>query len=169
MSDFIDRLEALVPAAAAELERADPEVAAARPEPGKWSACEIVGHLIDSAANNHRRFVIAPAKNDLIFDGYAQDEWVATQRYDQADWKALVGLWRSYNVHIAHVMRAIPAEVRNGTISRHNLHEIAFRELPASQAPTLGWLMEDYVMHLEHHLAQIRGLLAGRPALPHSN
>ncbi len=164
MTDFIERFEAVVSITAVELVGANPASAAARPAPGKWSACEIMGHLIDSAANNHRRFVMAPAKTDLIFEGYDQDVWVATQRYDQVDWKDLVGLWRAYNIHLAHVMRAVPEEIRARSFPRHNLHQIGYRPFPPSQDATLGWLMEDYVMHLEHHLGQIRDLLAGRPA-----
>ncbi|MDQ3907305.1 MAG: hypothetical protein M3268_03060, partial [Acidobacteriota bacterium] len=62
-----------------------------------WSAKQIVGHLIDSAANNHRRFVLAQSKDDLVFDGYAQEDWVRAQRYDAEPWPQIVELWRAYN------------------------------------------------------------------------
>jgi hypothetical protein len=35
----------------------DKENLKVKPGPGKWSRQEILGHLIDSAANNHQRFI----------------------------------------------------------------------------------------------------------------
>ena len=166
MTDFIGRFRERVRVVADELARSTSAVTTNHPAPGKWSANEILGHLIDSAANNHRRFVMAPAMRDMIFDGYDQDAWVDAQRYDEADWQDLVRLWRSYNLHIAHVMAAVPLDVRERMCSRHDLHEIAFRPVGAGEPVSLGWLMEDYVAHMEHHLSQIHALVAGRPA-PH--
>jgi hypothetical protein len=80
---------------------------AARPlAPGKWSRKEIIGHLIDSAANNHARFVRAQLHDDLVFEGYDQARWVEVQRYRERPWTDLVGLWQAYNVHIASVMES---------------------------------------------------------------
>jgi hypothetical protein len=150
----------IVEEAAAEFARADPERAGHRPAPGKWSAKEIIGHLIDSAANNHLRFVNGPARDDLVFQGYDQESWVATQRYDAAEWSALVELWRSYNLHLAHVMDAIPQSVKDDSRGRHNFDRLAFHPVSTSEPSTLGYLMDDYVAHLKHHLVQVRALLA---------
>jgi hypothetical protein len=91
------------------------------PAPGKWSPREIVGHLIDSASNNHRRFVLAQQQEDLVFSGYAQDAWVAAQRYQDAPWEELVSLWRQFNLHLARVMEAAPASDRtSGRCGRIN-------------------------------------------------
>src|SRR4030095_2595683 len=38
-----------------------------KPAPGKWSKKEILGHLIDSATNNHQRFVRTQMTEELIF------------------------------------------------------------------------------------------------------
>lgn len=130
-----------------------------RPAPGKWSAREIVGHLIDSATNNHQRFVRAQFQGDLVFPGYDQDAWVAAQRYNAAPWRDLVELWRGYNLHLARVMEGVPAEVRDREHRRHNFHQIGFRPVPEGEASTLDYLMHDYVVHLRHHLAQIERLL----------
>src|SRR4030095_11660433 len=65
----------------------------------KWSAKQIIGHLIDSASNNHQRFVRAQFTNDLVCSGYAQDDWVATQKYNDESWPDLVQLWAGYNMH----------------------------------------------------------------------
>src|ERR1700730_18802530 len=75
-----------------------------------WSAKQIIGHLIDSAANNHARFVVAQIKDDLVFAGYDQNSWVEIQHYQQAPWAQLVDLWRAYNLHLLHVMAATPAD-----------------------------------------------------------
>jgi hypothetical protein len=120
-----------------------------------WSAKEIVGHLIDSAANNHRRFVLAQLGDDLVFEGYAQEDWVRTQAYADAPWAGLVELWRAYNLHLAHVMASAPEEVLRRPRASHSLDRIAFRTVGASQPATLEYLMRDYIAHLKHHLTQI--------------
>ena len=94
--------------AAVDLSRLADVQAGRRPAPGKWSIKEIIGHLIDSAANNHRRFVEAQFQDTLVFAGYAQDAWVRSQRYQDADWPSLVALWARYNDHLMHVVRNIP-------------------------------------------------------------
>ncbi len=66
---------------------------------GKWSRKEVIGHLIDSAANNHARFVRAQLDNNLVFPGYEQEKWVAIQRYNEEPWRQLVALWQHYNLH----------------------------------------------------------------------
>ena len=126
-----------------------------RPAPGKWSPREIIGHLIDSASNNHQRFVRARGRDDLVVDGYAQDEWVAAQRYQDAPWLELVLFWQLYNLHLARVMSATPAADRERPRTPHNLDQRAFLSVPADEPTTLGYFMNDYVDHLEHHLRQI--------------
>jgi hypothetical protein len=131
--------------------------------PGKWTPREILGHLIDSASNNHQRFVRARFQEDLVFPGYAQEEWVRGQKYAEARWRDLVELWRLYNLHLARVMDATPRTLRERATTRHNFHRILMREVPEGAPARLEDLMRDYVAHLEHHIGQIRG---GRPAAP---
>ena len=133
------------------------DAAAHPPAPGKWSPKEIIGHLIDSASNNHQRFVRAAWQDDLVFPAYMQDDWVALQDYRHADWRDLLMLWTSFNRHIARVMTSIPADVRTRVHARHNLDRIAWRTVPSTQPATLDFFMEDYVAHLEHHLRQVLG------------
>jgi len=125
------------------------------PAPDKWSPKEVLGHLIDSASNNHGRFVRAQLADDMVFAGYEQERWVAAQRYADAPWSELVALWRGFNLHIARVMEATPDAVRNEPRANHNLDTIAFHTVPREQPATLDYFMRDYVDHLEHHLAQI--------------
>jgi len=94
---------------------------AKRPAPGKWSPREIVGHLIDSASNNHQRFVRAQFQDDLVFPGYDQDAWVLAQQYQARAWQDLVALWRGFNLHIAHVIETVPPDVRLRVQTHHLL------------------------------------------------
>ena len=165
MIDYADDLRTTVTDAAASLAAVSEAVAAERPAPDKWSPKEIIGHLVDSAANNHQRFVRAQLQDDLVFPGYAQDEWVAAQCYQDAPWQSLLILWREYNLHIARVIEAMPADVRLRERMRHNLHELAWHAVPVDQPATLDYFMRDYVAHLHHHLRQIdRALATGREA-----
>jgi DinB superfamily len=120
-----------------------------------WSAKETVGHLIDSAANNHQRFVRAQFKDDLVFDGYVQDEWIAAQHYQQEPWPRLVELWRLYNLHLCHVAAHAPESELKRPRRPHSLDRISFVLVEAGEPATLEYLIRDYVAHLKHHLGQI--------------
>lgn len=120
-----------------------------------WSSKQIIGHLIDSATNNHARFVLGQLKDDLVFAGYDQNGWVRTNHYQQAPWTQLVDLWRAYNLHLHHVMAHASKEKMTTPCTLHTLQEIAFNTVPQSEAVTLEYLMKDYVDHLKHHLDQI--------------
>ena len=123
--------------------------------PGKWSPRQIVGHLIDSACNNHSRFVRAQFQEDLVFPGYEQDRWVAVQRYEDVPWTELIALWAAYNRHIARIMSAAPESELTRPRARHSLDAIAWQPVPAARPATLGYFMRDYIGHLHHHLKQI--------------
>ena len=133
-----------------------PDEVAARPRaPGKWSRKEILGHLIDSAVNNQVRFVRAQMQRDLVFDGYDQEAWVRVQRYQERPWSDLVQTWRVYNAQIAAIIHATTPADLDRPRSPHNLEQIGFQALPADSEATLGFLMRDYVAHLQHHLRQV--------------
>jgi len=120
-----------------------------------WSSKQIIGHLIDSAANNHLRFVLGQLKDDLVFPGYDQNGWVKTNHYQDAPWSQLVELWRAYNLHLHHVIAHADKLKLSTPCTLHTLQEIAFKTVPKSEPVTLEYLMKDYVDHLNHHLAQI--------------
>lgn len=115
-----------------------------RPEDGKWSKKEILGHLIDSASNNHQRFVRAQLSSEIKLPAYDQKGWVNTQKYQDESWPALVRFWTSYNRHLFHVIRSMPAKSLQGRCFIGD-------NLPV----TLEELIRDYVEHLKHHLKQI--------------
>lgn len=121
--------------------------------PGGWCARETLGHLIDSACNNHRRFVIGQPPGVPRFDGYEQDDWVGRQAYRQESWQGLVALWTAYNRHLAHVMRTTSDDAAAGTALA-----------PDGSGPiTVGFLMGDYVRHLLHHVGQLQAFVENRP------
>ena len=157
MQDIAAELRRTVDEAALALAEVPDAEAARRPAPGKWSQKEIIGHLVDSAANNHARFVRAQMQDDLVFPGYEQDAWVRVQDYQSVPWRDLVELWRTYNLHIAHVIEHTPQPALTAPRARHNLHEIAWRTVPADRPTTLEYFMRDYVGHLRQHLAQALG------------
>lgn len=127
------------------------------PSEDGWTPSETLGHLIDSAANNHQRFVRAQFTDELVFSGYEQDGWVSAQKYREASWPDLIQLWSSYNLHFAHVFSVIPPEILTKPRQKHNLDHIAFNTVSTSEATTLEYLIRDYADHLRHHLGQIFG------------
>jgi DinB superfamily len=122
-----------------------------------WSRKETLGHLIDSATNNHHRFVLAQFTDDLVFPGYEQDGWVSAQKYRDESWPELIQLWSSYNLHLLHLVSVIPTDVLTKSRPKHSLDQIAFNLVPQSEPATLEYLIRDYADHLRHHLNQIFG------------
>jgi hypothetical protein len=136
--------------------RAMDEAAASTPRAhGKWSPKEVMGHLIDSATNNHGRFIRAQLQESMRFEGYAQDDWVNVQRYSEDDWDTLIDLWQALNLHLARVMDRSSTAARMRPRNEHNLDAVSFNA-PSTDAPmTLDRFMTDYVEHLKHHLRQV--------------
>lgn len=117
------------------------EQASVKPGAGKWSAKEIIGHLLDSACNNQQKFVRTILYNNHHFPPYTQDDWVASQHYNEAGWQNLLNLWEAYNLHLAHIIQHIPAEAL-----QHQLF------IGGKGPYTLEFIAGDYVEHLKHHL-----------------
>lgn len=111
---------------------------------GGWSRKEVIGHLIDSASNNHQRFVRAALAPSLDFPGYDQVGNARVQAFQRADWLMLVSLWAAYNRYLAHVIAHLPA-AKLDTVCR----------IGSGEPVTLGFLAADYLKHLVHHLSQI--------------
>lgn len=111
---------------------------------GGWSRKQILGHLIDSASNNHQRFVRAAQQASLEFPAYDQDGNIRVQAPQEADWAVLISLWAAYNRYLAHVIAHLPA----------NKSETPCR-IGAGAPVTLKFLADDYLRHMLHHLSQI--------------
>jgi len=119
------------------------DAASKKPAPGKWSKKEILGHLIDSAANNHQRLVRLQLEPEISLPGYDQDDWVRLNRYQQKPWNEIVTLWSAYNRHLATVIESL-----DDPALAHVWHS------PGGDV-TLEFVAADYVRHLTHHLRQM--------------
>ncbi len=114
--------------------------------PGKWTRKQVLGHLIDSAANNHQRFVRGQLEESPPFWGYNQEDWVSVQHYSERRWVDVFNLWNVYNQHLLWVMQNIAT-----------LDVAVLERKFVGQTYTFGEVVRDYVRHLEHHLEQIFG------------
>jgi hypothetical protein len=114
-----------------------------KPEPGKWSKKQILGHLIDSAANNHQRFIRIQFENEPAI-AYDQDNWNLYSYYNHLDKEHVISFWEKYNRHLLEIVKRIPD---------HNLQLTSIYS--NNEKVTLGWLINDYVAHMEYHLGQI--------------
>jgi len=144
MKELSDKLVRVVRSAESILLQV-PEAESSKPVlSGGWSRKQVLGHLIDSASNNHQRFVRAALQTSLDFPGYDQDGCVRVQAVEEADWTLLVSLWAGYNRYLAHVIAHLPVS-KLETLCR----------IGSDEPVTLRFLAEDYLRHLLHHLGQI--------------
>ena len=155
LGQFLDDFRNTVVSAKARLKDMPEEQGRQKSSPDAWSPIEVMGHLIDSAANNHQRFVHAQFTDDLVFSDYEQNQWVNTQKYRDESWPDVIDLWSSYNLHLLHVVSVIPEDVLTKVRAQHTLAEIAFKVVDKNEPATLEFLIRDYVDHLRHHLNQI--------------
>jgi hypothetical protein len=126
------------------LRQIDNRSASVRPAPGKWSKKEILGHLIDSATNNHQRFVRMQLTAHLELPGYDQEEWVRLQHYQDRPWREIIDMWQVYNNQLVEVIRNIdPKALRNTW------------RAPDGKDVDLEFVVRDYLVHMRHHLDQI--------------
>jgi hypothetical protein len=119
----------------------DNESASTKPENGGWSPKEELGHLIDSATNNHVRFIRASFEPRFEGPYYAQDDWVRLHQYQEMPWRAIVEFWFAYNTFLADVI----ARISPGSLDTECR--------VGNDAPvTLAFLIDDYVLHMQHHI-----------------
>jgi hypothetical protein len=110
--------------------------------PDSWSPKQELGHLIDSAANNHIRFVRAALDGVYRGPGYAQNDWVAIHGYALMPWETIVTAWHSYNTVLAVLIANIP---------QNKLAADCF--IGSADTPdTLAFIVEDYILHMRHHI-----------------
>uniref|UniRef100_UPI00404B228D DinB family protein n=1 Tax=Flavobacterium sp. TaxID=239 RepID=UPI00404B228D len=110
--------------------------------PTKWSKREILGHLIDSATNNHQRLIRAQFESKPAIK-YDQNKWNEYNFYQEIESEQLINFWTIYNKQLIEIIRRIPTE------------KLANQVIIGDNIRTLGFIIEDYVTHLEHHLSQI--------------
>jgi hypothetical protein len=111
-----------------------------------WSPKEELGHLIDSAANNHVRFVRALIEPEFRGPTYAQDDWVRVHRYQEMAWLTMVDFWFHYNHFLVSLLRRVPEE-KTETLCY----------VGSGEGVSLLFLVEDYVLHMQHHIDHLLG------------
>ena len=144
MKDTIQQLELILIDYTPQLQQRDPENFSFKPSPTKWSGKELLGHLIDSAQSNIRRFVVAQYE-DKPFIVYNQDKWVAAANYQDYPLDDLIDLWALLNKHIVILLKNLPEGVAAKEVQTEDLH-------------TVEWLAADYNKHMLHHLHHILNL-----------
>jgi hypothetical protein len=111
---------------------------------GKWSRKQIIGHLIDSASNNHQRFVRAQLQGEYDGPSYDQEGCVRVADLQSLSWNLLLDLFLSYNRYLAHVIARIPAKAADTRCV-----------IGDKSAVALHFVASDYVRHLKQHLQQL--------------
>jgi len=139
-----EELIELVQAYSTRLSVLDEQTVKGKRTPDSWSIQQVVGHLIDSAANNHQRFIRAQEGESLTFPKYDQNHWVNAQNFDACSWQQLIEFWQLYNMHLAHVIRQIPDSQMRTKCT-----------IGSNEPVSLSFLIEDYLAHLKHHLNKI--------------
>lgn len=138
----INRLNFIVEKAPGLLAQINEEQMSEKPAPNKWSKKEILGHLIDSATNNHQRLIRGQFEAIPKIQ-YDQNEWNKYSFYQQIDSQKIISFWTIYNLQLIEIIKRIPKE---------NLK----KQVKVGQnVLTLENLTIDYVAHLEHHLKQL--------------
>lgn len=128
----------------ARLKAVSPADAERKPSPAQWSRKEELGHLLDSALNNHRRIVLVQLEEKPALPGYDGEKWVELNAYQRRDWHELIGLWRALNVQLLSAAEAVPDSAWSRTCT-----------IGDSNPLTLKFVFDDYVDHMLHHLRHI--------------
>jgi|SRR5436190_12591891 len=144
MQTIIGLLEKIIEDYTPRLRQINEDDLSFKSSPEKWSRKEILGHLIDSAQNNIRRFVVGQYE-DRPYIVYSQEEWVVAAGYQTYPHKDLVDLWVLINKHLVMVLKNIPERLLTKEVQTGELHSIR-------------WLAADYNKHLLHHLHQVLNL-----------
>ncbi len=141
---MLERFAAVIEAGTQRLATISIADAGQRPQADAWSKKEELGHLIDSAVNNYARVIRVQHEASPALPGYAQDTWVERGGYQDRDWKELIALWSALNAQMLHASQRVTA----GAMARQCT-------IGTSQPMTLGFVIEDYVDHMVHHLSHI--------------
>jgi hypothetical protein len=121
------------------------EHARQKPSADVWSKQEILGHLVDSAYNNHQRVVRTAMNMGADFPPYQQEQWVIIQAYNKRDWFTMIDLWVQVNLHLCSVIETLSDEALG------NLCNIG-----KDQPVPLRLVINDYLRHLKMHLEDIQ-------------
>lgn len=146
MKNVITELRQLIAENRAAFSQLPEDVISRRPAPGKWSPKEIIGHLVDSAHNNYRRFIVGQYEPVPPHIWYDQDFWVEQNEYQQMQTSDLIQLWVLMNERIYAILTTMKPGADQKKINTGRQEERLY---------TLRFIAEDYVAHLKHHLSQV--------------
>lgn len=144
MKPLPDQVSGVIATVKPKLLNIAPENARQKENPDTWSKQEILGHLIDSALNNHQRFVRGAQDAAGDFPIYDQNRWVEVQCYNEIEWIDLVNFFVQYNYHLCRVIDVLPQEALSNPCN-------IGKETPV----TSGFVIEDYLRQLRLHTEQI--------------
>ena len=146
MEHLVQELNQIIEAYATKFNTIPDAEFSAKPNPDKWSRKEVLGHLIDSAQSNLRRFVCAQYEASPSKIVYDQNYWVIANAYQYAPKEDVIMLWKLINKRIADVLKTMPAKkyIRESDTGKESV-----------QLHSLAWLARDYVKHMKHHINQI--------------
>ena len=140
----LKHLRTLVNEIPARLSKLPSSQVESKPSLSKWSPKEELGHLLDSAANNHQRIVRVQLEDKLKMPGYDGNAWVELHGYQRRNWQEMIGLWRALNQQLLVAAEAVPNSAWSRTCT-----------IADSQPLTLKFVFEDYIDHMTHHLQHI--------------
>ncbi|HKV38191.1 MAG TPA: nitroreductase family protein [Blastocatellia bacterium] len=140
----IEELKNVLAAAPGLLEAIAPNKAAEKPAPESWSPREELGHLIDSALNNHQRLMLAQMQDGIVMASYNGDEWVRKNNYQARPWKTVIHTWLTFNRHLLEAAEATPEPAWSKVLT-----------VGSSGPITLGFVIVDYLEHMLEHLEHI--------------
>jgi len=152
---YHETISEILTTAVNEIDKIDEATMSLKPAPNKWSKREILGHLVDSAYNNHQRFIKANTQAHLQFEGYDQDEWVKINDYQNRTTGEVVDLWLVCNFHLSFMLKELPETLLHKKTTKHYFHKMCMQPLPEGEASSLSYLIWDYIYHIEYHLKQI--------------
>ncbi len=143
MKETSDKLIGIIKNFYGKYQPLNDEIASKRLAVDKWTLKEIIGHLIDSASNNHQRIIRLQLVDDLIFPDYSADneKWLKIEQYNRLPWTTLLSLWKEFNILIANIILHV------------NMDCIHNKWLKEDAPVELHHIILDYVRHLEEHLS----------------
>jgi hypothetical protein len=152
----LDRLRRLCDVLPDRLRALEPIEAGRKTSPTAWSHKQELGHLLDSAANNHQRMVRAQLEDAPAMPSYDGEQWVTLHRYQERDWTSLVNSWTILNRQLLAA-----AEAASDTAAARVL------TIGDSAPLTLQFVFDDYLDHMLghlHHMGIVADDLAPAPS-----
>lgn len=118
----------------------------------KWTLKEIIGHLVDSASNNHQRILRMKMTDHLNFPDYKNTQWLELQQHNRMKFADLLGLFYFYNKLLANIIENISEE--------ELVHRWEVQWDPKEDFIILEALVKHYVVHMRGHFTHMKERVA---------